>query len=73
MTRLALVVGIAYISLVRVTAGELVVDHYGGCCGCDQAVVGLTVAVLYQVAVGAVIVAAVIVDFLRPEVLACMR
>ena len=64
--------GIAYISLVRVTAGELVVDHYGGCCGCDQAVVVLTVAVLYDV-VGAVIVAAVIVDYLRPEVLACMR
>jgi len=66
-------VGIAYISLVRVTAGELVVDHYGGCCGCDQAVVVLTVAVLFDVVVGAVIVAAVIVDYLRPEVLACMR
>ena len=65
--------GIAYISLVRVTAGELVVDHYGGWCGCDQAVVVLTVAVLYDVVVGAVIIAAVIVDYLRPEVLACMR
>ena len=65
--------GIAYISLVRVAAGELVVDHYDGCCGCDQAVVVLTVAVLYDVVVGAVIVAAVIVDYLRPEVLACMR
>ena len=65
--------GVAYISVVRVTAGELVVDHYGGCCGCDQAVVVLAVAVLYDVVVGAVVVAAVIVDYLRPEVLACMR
>ena len=65
--------GIAYLSVVRMTAAELVVDNDGGGCGCDQAVVVLAVAVLYDVVVGAVVVAAVIVDYMRPGVLVCMH